>query len=114
MCPLYSGHNGAGKTTTISILTGMIRPTAGSATVCGRSILTEMGKIRESLGVCPQFDILWPEITVWEHLQIYASIKGYTRAASKRVAAESARDVGARASSAEMRLCLLQICPLVM
>lgn len=72
----------------------MIRPTAGTAYVEGQSILTQMGQIRESLGVCPQFDILWPEITVREHLQIYARIKGYSRAAARAIAIESARDVG--------------------
>eukprot|EP00884_Botryococcus_braunii_P008388 jgi/Botrbrau1/17550/Bobra.0739s0001.1 len=72
----------------------MFRPTSGDAFVEGNSILTQMPHIRESLGVCPQFDILWPEITVREHLQIYARIKGYSGAAAKAAAIESARDVG--------------------
>lgn len=33
-------------------------------------------KFRESLGICPQFDILWPDITAQEHLQLYALLKG--------------------------------------
>ena len=49
------GHNGAGKTTTISMLTGTLNATGGDALINGKSIRTEMGRIRESLGICPQF-----------------------------------------------------------
>ena len=62
------GHNGAGKTTTISILTGMLNQTSGDALINGKSIKTEMSSIRASLGICPQFDVLWPTLTVKEHL----------------------------------------------
>ena len=54
------GHNGAGKTTIISMLTGSITPTYGDALVNGHSIATEMGAIRSSLGICPQFDACGP------------------------------------------------------
>ena len=56
---------------------GMISPTSGEAVINGMSIRNQMGRIRQSLGVCPQFDILWPNITVAEHLRLYAAIKGY-------------------------------------
>ncbi|TMW59991.1 hypothetical protein Poli38472_000033 [Pythium oligandrum] len=72
------GHNGAGKTTLISILTGMLNPTAGDATFRGLSIRRNMDEIRESLGICFQHDVLYPELTVEEHLQFYARIKGYS------------------------------------
>jgi len=70
------GPNGAGKTTLISMLTGMYKPTSGEAWVGGHSILNELDKIQVSIGVCPQFDILWPELTVEEHLLFYARLKG--------------------------------------
>ena len=70
------GPNGAGKTTTISMLTGMIESNSGDITVNGLSLKEGLGHIRKSMGVCPQFDILWPTLTVFEHLQIYASFKG--------------------------------------
>jgi ABC-type multidrug transport system ATPase subunit len=65
------GHNGAGKTTTISMLVGLLPPTAGTAHFPGGLTITEdMAEIRRNLGVCPQHDILFPELTVMEHLQV--------------------------------------------
>ncbi len=48
-----------GKTTTISMLTGLLPPTAGSALVSGYDISTEMDQVHLVIGVCPQFSILW-------------------------------------------------------
>lgn len=70
------GHNGAGKTTTISMLTGMIDITSGSAKIGSYDVQTEMETIRKSLGVCPQHDILFGDLTVKEHLELFATFKG--------------------------------------
>eukprot|EP00898_Chlorokybus_atmophyticus_P003418 jgi/Chlat1/4077/Chrsp26S08850 len=72
------GPNGAGKTTTISMLTGVVPPTAGHAFVFGESITspTGMGRVRSFMGVCPQFDILWSNLTGIEHLYIFGLLKG--------------------------------------
>lgn len=70
------GHNGAGKTTTINMLTGLFPPTSGDAQIAGLDIIDNMDEIREQLGVCPQHDILWPELTAREHLQLFAQLKG--------------------------------------
>ena len=72
------GHNGAGKTTTINILTGITTSTEGSAVVFGQSVHSDMIEIRKNLGVCPQHDILFPKLTVEEHLLLFASFKGMT------------------------------------
>eukprot|EP00111_Clytia_hemisphaerica_P020496 TCONS_00060371-protein len=70
------GHNGAGKTTTMSILTGLFPPTAGTAYINGNSILSNMDTIRESLGLCPQHNVLFDRLTVQEHLEFFTALKG--------------------------------------
>lgn len=46
--------------------------------MCGESILTEGGLDRATglIGVCPQFDVLWGELTGWEHLIVAGHVKG--------------------------------------
>ncbi|XP_066131310.1 phospholipid-transporting ATPase ABCA3 [Saccopteryx bilineata] len=73
------GHNGAGKTTTLSILTGLFPPTSGRAYINGYEISQDMAQIRRSLGLCPQHDILFDNLTVAEHLYFYAQLKGLSR-----------------------------------
>ena len=55
----FLGHNGAGKTTTMSILTGLFPPTEGTAYIYGCDIRMDMDKIRRSLGMCPQHNVLF-------------------------------------------------------
>ena len=64
-----------GKTTTMSILTGLFPPSSGTAYVGNRSILTEMDKIRDSLGLCPQHNVLFDRLTVREHLKFFTALK---------------------------------------
>lgn len=70
------GHNGAGKTTTMSMLTGMFPPTSGTALVGGFDIRTDMDGVRSSLGLCPQHNILFDDLTVKEHLYFFSKLKG--------------------------------------
>lgn len=77
------GPNGAGKSTTISMLTGLIPPTSGSAVVRGKDMTNDMATIRKRLGVCAQDDRLFPTITVQTHLEIYCMFKGVASADSK-------------------------------
>jgi len=58
------------------MLTGMIPVTSGAAFVAGRDVNGDMANIRSTLGVCPQHDILYPDLTVREHLRMYAVLKG--------------------------------------
>ena len=52
------GINGAGKTTTFSMLTGDIPPTSGEAFIAGYDLRTNIRKIQQRIGYCPQFDAL--------------------------------------------------------
>jgi len=72
------GPNGAGKTTLINMLVGVVLPTAGEAVVSNFSVSHPCGiaKVREHIGVCPQFDMLWDALTALEHLELLADIKG--------------------------------------
>jgi ATP-binding cassette subfamily A (ABC1) protein 3 len=70
------GHNGAGKSTTVSMLSGLYPPDEGTATIAGFDISKDMHEARKLLGVCPQHDVLLPDLTVAEHLQFFAGIKG--------------------------------------
>ncbi|XP_055893939.1 phospholipid-transporting ATPase ABCA3-like isoform X2 [Biomphalaria glabrata] len=69
------GHNGAGKTTTMNMLTGFIPPTKGTAFINGYDICKNIVAVRKSLGMCPQHDILFDNLTCKEHLWFFS--KGY-------------------------------------
>eukprot|EP00003_Mantamonas_plastica_P027264 TRINITY_DN5807_c0_g1_i2.p1 TRINITY_DN5807_c0_g1~~TRINITY_DN5807_c0_g1_i2.p1 ORF type:complete len:496 (+),score=189.23 TRINITY_DN5807_c0_g1_i2:1108-2595(+) len=88
------GHNGAGKTTTISMLTGMFGPTAGTAFILGNSITTNMDDIRRVMGVCPQHDILWDQLSGREHLELFAAFKGLEGPAHAMAVEEGLGSVG--------------------
>ena len=74
------GHNGAGKTTLISMLTGLYEATEGTAYYDGYDILdsNNMDKFRTILGICPQHDVLFDDLTIREHLEMFCIFKGYT------------------------------------
>ncbi|XP_043931302.1 glucosylceramide transporter ABCA12 [Protopterus annectens] len=69
------GHNGAGKTTTMSMLTGLYGATSGSIFIYGNDIRTDLDNIRQNMGVCMQYDVLFEYLTTKEHLLLYAQIK---------------------------------------
>ncbi|CAG8514994.1 1192_t:CDS:2 [Acaulospora morrowiae] len=74
-CLALLGQNGAGKSTSINILSGVTPATRGDALLYGFSLKTEMGSIRNIMGVCPQHDILFNDLTAREHIELYAGIK---------------------------------------
>ena len=75
-CFALLGHNGAGKTTTINMVTAQLQPEEGDALVCGASVRFDAGGARRHFGCCPQHDILYPELTAREHLELYGMLKG--------------------------------------
>ncbi|KAL2320738.1 hypothetical protein Fmac_029707 [Flemingia macrophylla] len=88
------GHNGAGKSTTISMLVGLVPPTSGDALVFGKNIISDIDDIRKVLGVCPQHDILFPELTVREHLELFAILKGVEEHTLNNAVTNMADEVG--------------------
>lgn len=70
------GHNGAGKTTTMSMLTGMFPPTRGTAIVGGHDVRTSIQRVRDSMGLCLQHNVLFDNLTVREHLYFFGKLKG--------------------------------------
>lgn len=69
------GHNGAGKSTLINILTGNISPSSGTAKICNSDILLDPTSLENLIGLCPQHDILWDELTAKEHIELYAHLR---------------------------------------
>ncbi|KAG0262066.1 hypothetical protein DFQ27_002566 [Actinomortierella ambigua] len=70
------GPNGAGKTSLIHILTGLYEPTQGWARLAGYELDVQIKDVYRNIGVCPQHDILWDDLSVGEHLYFYARLKG--------------------------------------
>ena len=87
------GHNGAGKTTTINALVGNLRPTNGDAYVFGHSCDTSMRTINKIMGVCPQHDILWEQLTGREHLELFAALRGMPEETIAKHVDERVQDV---------------------
>lgn len=70
------GPDGAGKTTLYQILTTLINPDEGSATVVGLDVVNDYRKLRTQIGYMPERFSLYPDLTVSENLQFFASLFG--------------------------------------
>lgn len=70
------GPDGAGKTTLFRVLTTLMLPDSGSAKVCGYDIIKDFTKIRAIAGYMPGRFSLYPDLTVEENLNFYASLFG--------------------------------------
>ena len=70
------GPNGAGKTTTISMLSCLLDPTAGDATVDGHSTTADPLRVKQTIGVVPQEIALYDSITARENLQFWGRMYG--------------------------------------
>ncbi|OUM69513.1 hypothetical protein PIROE2DRAFT_31846, partial [Piromyces sp. E2] len=70
------GHNGAGKTTLMSIMTGILSATRGEVYYDDVPITGNETDICRQFGYCPQFDTFNSNLTVGEHVKLFAGIKG--------------------------------------
>ncbi|KAI1307954.1 Phospholipid-transporting ATPase ABCA3 [Halotydeus destructor] len=84
------GHNGAGKTTTMGMITGLFPATEGTIIVNGYDVASQTSKARESISLCPQHNVLYDELSVLEHLKLYAAIKGLPWAECEKSAVKQA------------------------
>ena len=71
----FIGLNGAGKTTTIRMLLGMVRPTSGSAFLLGRKVGPDCSDVWEKVGYLVETPSAYPELTVWENLEIMRRLR---------------------------------------
>lgn len=70
----FLGHNGAGKTTTLSMLTTLILPTSGCATIGGLDVVKDNLKVRKLLGYLPESVMLYGELTARENLRFFGRL----------------------------------------
>ena len=70
------GPNGAGKTTTISMISGLVEPSAGDALIGGYSIVKAPMKAKQLLGVIPQEIALYPELSARQNLVFFGRMYG--------------------------------------
>jgi len=72
----FLGPNGAGKTTTIKMLTGQLRPTGGSAKVCGFDVVTQRQQLKPAIGVVFEYQNIYERMTAVENLRFSARLYG--------------------------------------
>jgi len=75
----FLGPNGAGKTTTIRILTGVIKPDSGAATIMAYSILKEPLKAKQIMSVVPEMANAYIDLTAWQNLMLIGELYGVNK-----------------------------------
>jgi ABC-2 type transport system ATP-binding protein len=85
------GPNAAGKTTTIKILTGLIKPTSGSARVASFDVQQEPLEMRKRLAYVPDFPFLYDKLTPWEFLRFIGQMFRMAEASIRKKGSELVR-----------------------
>jgi ABC-2 type transport system ATP-binding protein len=70
----FLGPNGAGKSTTLKMLTGMLEPTSGTATICGFDLLREPIEVKRHVGFVPESGAVFESLTGLEYLEMVAAL----------------------------------------
>jgi ABC-2 type transport system ATP-binding protein len=72
----FLGPNGAGKTTTIRILTGIIKPDEGTATIMGHDIEKEPLQAKQIMGIVPEMSNAYIDLSAWNNLMLIGELYG--------------------------------------
>ncbi len=72
----FLGPNGAGKTTTLKMLTGMLQPTAGKATICGFDVAVQPIEVKRRVGFVPESGAVFESLSGLEYLEMVAALYG--------------------------------------
>ena len=80
----FLGPNGAGKTTTTRMLTGVIPPDAGTATILGHDIRSEPVLAKQGFGVVPETSNAYTDLTAWQNLMLMGELYGLPRARAEQ------------------------------
>jgi sodium transport system ATP-binding protein len=91
------GPNGAGKTTTLRMLSGLMRPDAGSIRVDGLDVVADPVGAQRVMGQLPDSRGLYPRLTAREHVEYFAALHGLSRAEARARAAPLLKRLGIEA-----------------
>lgn len=78
----FLGPNGAGKSTTLRMLTGLIEPTSGAATVCGFDLIRDTLEVKKRVGFVPESGAVFESLSGLEYLEMVAALYGIPEAAA--------------------------------
>jgi ABC-type transporter Mla maintaining outer membrane lipid asymmetry ATPase subunit MlaF len=119
------GPNGSGKTTIFNCLIGIYKQTSGTITMANEygvdyDTRNNMEMLRQSIGYCPQHDILFDLLTIEEQIQFYASARGFVKNKQqisnemlRLVSLENSRDLYCKSLSGGMKRRLSLACAFV-
>ncbi|MGH2593670.1 MAG: ABC transporter ATP-binding protein [Anaerolineae bacterium] len=88
------GPNGAGKTTTISMLSSLIAPTSGRATIAGHDLIRQSHEVKKRIGLVPQDLALYPTLSARDNLMFFGSIYGLKGGELRRRVDDALKMVG--------------------
>jgi ABC-2 type transport system ATP-binding protein len=79
----FLGPNGAGKSTTLKMLTGMLEPSSGTATVCGLDLQKDILEVKRRVGFVPESGAVFESLTGLEYLEMIAALYAIPEAAAR-------------------------------